>query len=419
MRKICTLSCGLLIGTAMIISPAFGQAAPSPWQVEVRKYAESQDWDSAMRIVEAEVARFPQDMDVRSWRARVLTWSGRLDEAEQEYLRILAVVSNDPDNWMGLSALYSRQNRNQDALQAVDRAITLDPKRADFHLARARVLRALNESREAKAEFERALVLDPRNQEARRGLASFRSEPRHRLLLEANTDLFSFAGANQEQGAALLSRWSNHWETSLGGSFYHWAGVNAQKLNVSVTSKSQKWGSLALGGAIAHDGGVIPKNEAFFAYDRGWKLAHAGLLRGFETNYEQHWYWYSTARIIALNETTIAYFPHEWTWSLRLTGATSQFPGTGSEWRPAGLSKIGFPLKGFENRQFGGNIFFATGTENYSQVDQIGRFSSHTYGGGMHFQVTATQDVNGFAGYQQRNDGRSETSFGFTYGLRF
>jgi len=419
MRKMCIMNVGLMIAIGIFCPLSFGQTTPPAWQEEIRKYVGKQDWDAAMRIVDGQVARSPEDMDVRSWRARVLTWSGKLDEAEHEYLQIIAVVPNDPDEWMDLATVYSRENRMQDALQALDRAVQLDSKRADLHLARGRALRAVNERTEAKAEFEEALVLDPRNEEARSGIASLRSESRHQLLLETNTDLFSFTGANQEQGAILISRWTNHWETVFGGSFYRWAGVDAQKLNASVTGKLPRWGSLTLGGAVAHDSGVIPENEAFFEYDHGWRFAHAGIWRGLETNYEQHWYWYSTARILTLNQTVIAYFPRDWTWSLRVTGARSQFPGTGAEWRPAGLSKIGFPIKRFEGRQLGGNIFFATGTENYSQVDQIGRFSSHTYGGGMRFQLAAAQDVNGFAGYQQRNDGRSEMSFGFAYGIRF
>jgi len=419
MRKMCIMNVGLLIGIGIFCPLSFGQTTPPAWQEEIRRSVEKQDWDAAMRIADEQVALSPEDMDVRSWRARVLTWSGKLDQAEHEYLQIIAVVPNDPDDWMGLAAVYSRENRTQDALQALDRAVQLDSKRADLHLARGRALRAVNERAQAKAEFEEALVLDPRDQEARSGIASLRSESRHQLLLETNTDLFSFAGANQEQGATLISRWTNYWETVFGGSFYRWAGVDAQKLNASVTGKLPRWGSLTLGGAVAHDSGVIPENEAFFGYDHGWRFGHAGIWRGLEANYEQHWYWYSTARILTLNQTVIAYFPRDWTWSLRVTGARSQFPGTGAEWRPAGLSKIGFPIKRFETRQLSGNIFFATGTENYSQVDQIGRFSSHTYGGGMRFQLAAAQDVNGFAGYQQRNDGRSEMSFGFAYGIRF
>ncbi len=419
MRKLCIVSCGLLFGMAFYIFPSVGQVTPSTWQAQVRAYAEKRDWNSAMRIVEAEIARSPHDMDVRSWRARVFAWSGNLDQAEQEYLRIIAIVPNDPDVWIGLASVYSRQNRTRDALQALNHAITLDSKRADIHLARARALRALEQKPEAKAEFEQTLVLDPANQEAKLALKSFRPPTRHQLLLGTNTDLFSFMDAGQQQSITLISRWTDNWETSFAGNFYRWAGVNAQKLNASVTRKSITFGSLTLGAAIAHDGGVVPKHEALVAYDRGWRFSHAGFLRGLETNYEQHLYWYSTAGVTTFNETTIAYFPRDWIWSLRLTGARSQFVGTAAEWRPAGLSKVSFPISNLETRQLGGNIFFATGTENYSQVDQIGHFSSHTYGGGLNLNVTATQRVSGFAGYQTRTAGLHQTTFGLTYGIQF
>ena len=73
----------LLIGAVLAASPVFGQIHEPEWQVQVRKYSEAKDWDSAMIIVNREVARAPQDADVRAWRARVLTWSGRLEDAEK------------------------------------------------------------------------------------------------------------------------------------------------------------------------------------------------------------------------------------------------------------------------------------------------------------------------------------------------
>jgi hypothetical protein len=62
---------------------------------------------------------------------------------------------------------------------------------------------------------------------------------------------------------------------------------------------------------------------------------------------------------------------------------------------------------------------FAKGTENFAQVDQIGYFSSQTYGGGLRWQLADRQYVTGVATYQQRTQDRSEISFGFTYGIRF
>jgi predicted Zn-dependent protease len=86
----------------------WGQQQPSRWQEDVRKLADAQNWTAAMAIVDREIARAPQDMDVRAWRARVLMWSGKFAQAEREYHEILAAVPNDPDNWAGLANVYLR-----------------------------------------------------------------------------------------------------------------------------------------------------------------------------------------------------------------------------------------------------------------------------------------------------------------------
>lgn len=409
----------VLAGVWILCFLGWGQQMTLSWQEQVRKCAEEQDWSAAMHIVDREIAREPQDMDIRAWRARVLMWSGRLAEAEHEYREILATAPNDADHWMGLATVYSREGRTEQAKQALSRALALDPKRADLHAARGRALRATHNLGEARLEFQRALDLDPASEEARTGLLSLHGDPKHELRLGVNTDLFSFADANHDEGVSLTSQWTSRWRTTAAGGFYRRAGINAGKFSASVTGKLAGLGGLTVGGATAHDSGVIPKDEAFFDYDQGWRLGQSGWIRGLETAYGQHWYWYTTARILAINGMTIFYLPREWTWSLGLTGARSHFSGTETEWRPSGITRIGFPIAGNHERRLGGNLFFAVGTENFAQVDQIGRFSSQTYGGGLRFQLTACQDMTSMAAYQKRTQDRSEISFGFTYGIRF
>jgi tetratricopeptide (TPR) repeat protein len=409
----------LLMGLVLAVSPTLGQGNAAEWQAQIRKYAEAKDWDSAMRIVEREVARSPQDMDVRAWRARVLTWSGRLAEAEKEYLEIVKVSRNDPDNWMGLASVYSREGKTEDALRALSRALELDPRRADIHAARARALRAAGERTEARMEFQKALDLDPSSTEARTGLISVRGEPRHELRLGQDNDLFNFADANHDEWASLVSRWTTNWTTSVAGDFYQRGGAGAGKFVGSVTRRQPKWGALTLGGAIGHDNAVIPKSEAFFDLDHGWKVSEARFLRSVEFVYGQHWYWYQQSRILTLNGTTICYLPQEWTLSLGATGARSAFSGTGAEWRPSGIGRLGFPVAHWGERGLSGNIFFAAGTENFAQVDQIGGFASQTYGGSLRFQIAARQDVTSFASFQKRTQNRTDTSFGMSYGIHF
>jgi tetratricopeptide (TPR) repeat protein len=402
-----------------VVSPARGQDITPEWQAQVRKYAQAQDWDSAMRVVDREVARAPQDMDVRAWRARVLAWSGRLAEAEKEYLAILKVSRNDPDNWMGLASVYSREGKAEEALRALDVAMELDPKRADLHAARARALRAAGERSEARSEFQKALNLDPTSMEARAGLTSVRAEPKHELRFGEGNDLFNFANANHDGAVSLVSRWTPHWTTSFAGSFYERAGTGAGKFSGAITGRQPRWGALTVGAAKGHDNAVIPKSEAFFDLDHGWKTGETNFIRGIEFDYGQHWYWYQQSRILTLSGTAILYLPQEWTFSLGATGARSAFSGTGAEWRPSGMGRLGFPLSRWGERQLSGNVFFAAGTEDFAQIDQIGRFASQTYGGGLRFLITARQDVTSFASYQKRTQNRTDTAFGFSYGIHF
>jgi tetratricopeptide (TPR) repeat protein len=403
----------------LLVFPAFGQDQPSAWQTQVRKFAESKDWDSAMRIVERELARAPQDMDVRAWRARVLNWSGRPAEAEKEYLEILKVARNDPDNWMGLASAYLREGKVEAGLRALDRAVELDPQRSDLRAARARALRAMGERNEARMEFQKALNLDPTSLEARAGLISVRGEPRHEMRFGQDNDLFNFTSANHDGWVSLVSKWTPHWSTSFAGSFYERAGIRAGKFSGAITGRLSRWGALTAGGAAGHDNAVIPKSEAFFDLNHGWKTGETNFLRGVEFDYGQHWYWYQTSRILTLNGTTIVYLPRDFTLSLGATGVRSTFSGTGAEWRPSGITRLGFPLANWGEKRLSGSVFFAVGTEDFAQVDQIGRFASQTYGGGLRFQISARQDVTGYASYQKRTQDRTDTSFGLSYGIHF
>jgi tetratricopeptide (TPR) repeat protein len=125
-------------------------------------------------------------------------------------------VPSDPDNWMGIANVYSREERVRDALQALDRAVDLDPSRADRRIARGRALHAANQQPEATWEFQRALELDPNNSEARGELRFLRGEPRHELRVGVGNDLFNFADANHDEEVSLASQWTSHWRTSVG-----------------------------------------------------------------------------------------------------------------------------------------------------------------------------------------------------------
>jgi len=89
--------------------------------------------------------------------------------------------------------------------------------------------------------------------------------------------------------------------------------------------------------------------------------------------------------------------------------------GTSVGWTPSGWTKLGFPLR----HGVTGNLFFAVGSENFAQIDQIGRFSAHALGGGLRYRFAARQDINGYIARQNRNQGQTDTSLGLSYGIHF
>ena len=417
---------GSLCASAMAVvalclcAPGAGAQDPSAdWQAAVRKDVSAHNWDIALHTIDLQIAQSPEDMDIRAWHARVLAWAGRLAQAEKEFDTIVKAEPDDPDNWVTLGSVYQQEGRKQEALRATSRAVEIDPSRADLHEARGRALLALGETREARAEFQRAADIDPQDADVRAELASLHGEAKNELRIGNDNDLFNFATGNEGEWVSLVSRWSSHWTTSEAGNFYQIAGTPAGKFVGSVTGSLPHWGGLTVGGAVGHDNTVIPESEAFFEADHGWRIGEQGFVRGVEVTYGQHWFWYSAARILTLNENTLVYLPKDWLWSLGVTGARSHFPGTGVDWKPSGLSRLTFPMHSWGERRLSGNVFFAVGTEDFALVNEIGSFSSQTYGGGLRFQINARQDITGYAGFQQRTQDRTDMSYGWSYGIHF
>ncbi|HLV95025.1 MAG TPA: hypothetical protein VKS44_07520, partial [Candidatus Acidoferrales bacterium] len=318
-----------------------------------------------------------------------------------------------------LAGVYLREGKIAEAQRAIDAAEELDPKRADLHAERARILRTAGDRSRARSEFQAALTLDPDSAEARSGLVSVRGEPKNELRFGQDNDLLNYAAAYHDEWASLMTQWTSRWSTGVAGDFYQRGGTGAGKFVGSVTRRQPKWGALTVGGAVGHDNAVIPRSEAFFDLDHGFRASETGFVRSVEIDYAQHWYWYESSRILTLNGTVVLYLPREWTFSLGETGARSAFPGTGVEWRPSELGRLGFPLARSGEKRLSGNVFFAAGTEDFAQVDQIGRFASQTFGGGLKLRMTARQDVTGFAGYQKRTQGKTDMSYGMSYGIHF
>lgn len=256
--------------------------------------------------------------------------------------------------------------------------------------------------------------IDPSNAPATQALAAPESAPGHELRIGTDVDTFSYTDAAQAQVIGLNSRWSQRWSSEFALSTFQRFGQKATKFaaGTSFRLKERSWISVA--GAAGHDNGVIPKREASIEFGHGFRF-HTRFVRGLETSYQQRWLWYEGAHVVTLSGTQIWYLPKDWTWRLVVTGARSNFAGSGVEWVPSGSTRLGFPVR----RRLSGNLSFAVGTENFAEADQIGRFSAHTYAAGLRYRFTAKQDVSGYVSRQDRSQSRSQTSYGLSYGSRF
>jgi tetratricopeptide (TPR) repeat protein len=402
----------LLIASLALFLPA--QRTPDPWNETFQEQLRAHHLEAAQQTVERRVREVPADLEAHGWRARVLAWRGDWQEAESEYRFVLRQAPTDADILCGLADVLIWQGRPIEALEVLDQARSLQPTQTDILSRRARVLASLGRSGDARAEFRHILALEPTNAQAKAGLNGLAELSRHELRVGADIDTFNYTDAAQTYAIHVHSRWNERWSTIFGTSFYARFGESATKFTASTAYRFTTKDWLNVGGAVARDRGVIPRAESFFEYGHGFQLRRF-WIRGLESSYQQRWLWYRGAQVLTLNTTQLVYLPRDWTWTVSITGAGSRFPGFASDWRPSGMAKLGFPL----HRRVTGNTFFAVGSENFALIDQIGSFSARTYGGGVRWWVTSTHDISSYVAKQDRSTGRTQTSFGVSYGFRF
>jgi tetratricopeptide (TPR) repeat protein len=393
-----------------------GAAAPGEdWVAEMRALLGAGKPEEALDVADRRLAHAPTDLETRGWRGRALARLGRLREAEADFRQVLAAVPNDTDALLDLGSVLRREGRATEALEALDRAQSLDPKREDVALERGRALRALGREREARESIRQASRLAPDDPDVKEALGTIAEAPRHELRIGTDLDTFNYTDTAGGFTLGLRSDWTPRWITSLNTTYYDRFGGHAVRNEGAVTFKPLPRLGITAGGAWNHDDDVIPRSEAYFELDGGAPISGRHFVRGLEAVYNQHWYWFSQARVLALATTVILYLPRDWSWQVSGTAARSSFPGLKPDWQPSGGTRLTFPIV----PRLTGNVFFNVGSEDFALTDQIGSFSAQTWGGGARWQFARRQFAAGYVFYQNRTQGRSQTSFGMSYGVRF
>jgi tetratricopeptide (TPR) repeat protein len=388
--------------------------AEDDWQAQVRTAVEQHQLVGALAVVDRRLAESPDDMEAHAWRGRMLAWTGHWQEAESEYKVVLDKFPGDVDVLTGLADVLLWQKKYAEALAVLEAGRSAAPKDPEILVRRARVLSLLRRVAEARAQLQAVLSYDPTNRDAINGLGDLTGSARYELRIGEEADFFNYTENAQVEAVTLTAHWNKTWTTSAGVSPYHLFGENAVKVWADVAYRFHEDNWVRVLGAGANPQDVVPESEALIEYGHGFRFSNA-WFKGLESSYQEHSLWYRGAQVLTLNTTQVVYLPREWTWTLSLTGSRTRFTGEGSDWVPSGSSKIGFPVY----RRLSGNVLFAVGAENFAQVDQIGRLSARTYGGGVRYRFGESQDVTGFVARQDREYGQTQTSLGLSYGIRF
>jgi Flp pilus assembly protein TadD len=111
----------------------------------------------------------------------LVDWGLALDCAGQsgaavETLKEAAALGNHWHAWSTLGMLLGKQGQSQAALEALNKAIQLNPGDDNAYAYRGNVRLAAGEKFLAVADFQKSLELNPNNAGARRGLAVAQSQ---------------------------------------------------------------------------------------------------------------------------------------------------------------------------------------------------------------------------------------------------
>ncbi|HET6960925.1 MAG TPA: tetratricopeptide repeat protein [Terriglobia bacterium] len=385
------------------------------WAAQVRALAAANRFTEAKEVVKRWMEAYPADLDARGWNARLLSWTNHWSEAEAEYRKLVKLAPDDPELQLGLADVLNWQKRYGEALPVLEQTCSTNPSRHDCQLKRARTLQNLGRNSEAQQAYRLVLAQDPSSAEAKAGLEQSIEPSRHEIRIGSDLDLFNFAQNGSAVAAGIRSRLNSRLHSAFSATRYDRFGERVTRFGAESTVRLGNAANLTMGGAAAKEQAVIPRNEAFFEFGKGFQSRGLGPVRGVELLYQQRWLWYRDARVLALSPGAVLYLPKDWTWRFHVSAARNYLTGSSIQWQPSGWTKLSFPI----TRHIGSHLLFGSGTENFGVLDQIGRFSARTWGSGLNFRLASGQEINTYGSYQSRSEGRSQTSFGVNYGIRF
>lgn len=126
---------------------------------------------TALGCVPSAPAVKPQRHDFRLAECAEAYQAGDLEGATTKLLAYTAEYPRDALGWTLLGNCHEEADRDQEALQAYDAAIAIDPRQHQAHTGKGIVYRKLEDYDSAMASYERAVEIEPKYAEAYSSMA--------------------------------------------------------------------------------------------------------------------------------------------------------------------------------------------------------------------------------------------------------
>ncbi len=151
----------LLVGTTAV------SAQPSSPDLDrVRELIATDQTAAAESMLDDIIAAEPDDADALSLRADLLREDDRLDEAAQDYRRLVELEPDDTGAWFWLGTIARWQGRDADARTAYTRVVELSPCNTEGLIGRARVEMHAESMDAAERDLRKTLECRPDNETA-------------------------------------------------------------------------------------------------------------------------------------------------------------------------------------------------------------------------------------------------------------
>src|SRR6202043_1597700 len=189
-------------------------AVSTVWrQISGLKFA-LQEPEDAVALALRALSLAPGDRQNALHAGELLLRTGRFDEAADIIAGMIEVHPRDEVALRLLSAAQMLRGRIADALDAIDRALSIVPDIAEYHLHRANLLYRLGRLDEGAEAFGRAAALDPSNPDPKRPqLTVYFDSGRFTEALPVGGELIRAAPENEEYAQAVLQVLNRRFET--------------------------------------------------------------------------------------------------------------------------------------------------------------------------------------------------------------